>query len=77
MARMLNEEQAQELVHTIEKALESLPNEVLAATVWVGRRQALKLAFGRGSITSPWLINTNDLWGFKYEAENGRLEVTC
>ena len=77
MAKMLNAKQAEELVRTIGTALDALPKEVLSATVWVGRRQALKLAFGRGSITSPWMINANDLWGLTDEAQNGRLEVTC
>ena len=77
MAKMLNAKQAQELVHTIEKALESLPKEVLNAAVWVGRHKShdVRLRFERSS-PHPWLVIEEDLRWLKYEAKNGRLEVT-
>ncbi len=74
IALTLNTKQAQELVRSIEKALESLPYEVLAATVWVGRDKAHKLAFGRGW-ARDWAVVENDEWMLKYEAKCGRLEV--
>ena len=77
MAKMLNAKQAQELVHTIEKALDALPKEVLSATVCIGTQNSWrKVAFGR-SLAHLWTVNTNDASLLRREAENGRLEVTC